>query len=78
MPDAPAAWDKVTIYQLLTHTSGIPNPANPDRHATGPYTPDQLVAWFEDKPLEFQPGTNFRYSNSGYVLRGLSGREDQW
>jgi CubicO group peptidase (beta-lactamase class C family) len=25
MPDAPAAWDKITIYQLLTHTSGIPS-----------------------------------------------------
>ena len=25
MPDAPAAWDKITIYNLLTHTSGIPS-----------------------------------------------------
>ena len=25
MPDAPAAWDKVTIYHVLTHTSGIPS-----------------------------------------------------
>ena len=25
IPDAPAAWDKITIYNLLTHTSGIPN-----------------------------------------------------
>ena len=28
MPDAPAAWDKITIYNLLTHTSGIPNFTN--------------------------------------------------
>src|SRR6516225_11395336 len=25
LPDAPAAWDRITIFNLLTHTSGIPN-----------------------------------------------------
>ena len=82
MPDAPAAWDKITIYQVLTHTSGIPSFTGfPDYHANEvkPYTPEQLVAWFKDKPLEFQPGTDWRYSNSGYVLLGyliekISGR----
>jgi CubicO group peptidase (beta-lactamase class C family) len=73
MPDAPAAWDKVTIFHLLTHTSGIPSFTGfPDYHSTEatPTTPEQLVARFRDKPLEFQPGEKWNYSNSGYVLLG--------
>ena len=73
MPDAPPTWDNITIYEVLTHTSGIPSFTSfSDYHANEvkPYTPEQLVAWFKDKPLEFQPGTAWRYSNSGYVLLG--------
>ena len=73
MPDAPAAWDKVTIYHLLTHTSGIPSFTGfPDYESTEatPTTPEKLVARFRDKPLEFQPGEKWKYSNSGYVLLG--------
>ena len=73
MPDAPAAWDKITIYHLLTHTSGIPNFTSfPDYKSLEPFaaTPEQLVARFRDKPLDFQPGEKWSYSNSGYVLLG--------
>jgi len=73
MADAPAAWDKVTIYNLLTHTSGIPSFTGfPDYESTEatPTTPEKLVARFRDKPLEFQPGEKFAYDNSGYVLLG--------
>lgn len=73
MPDAPAAWDKVTIFHLLTHTSGIPSFTSfPDyeSHECQTMTPQQLVDWFRDKPLEFEPGTKWNYSNSGYVLLG--------
>jgi CubicO group peptidase (beta-lactamase class C family) len=73
MPDAPAAWDKITIYNLLTHTSGIPSFTGfPDYRSTeaAPTTPEKLVARFRDKPLEFQPGEKWNYSNSGYVLLG--------
>jgi CubicO group peptidase (beta-lactamase class C family) len=73
MPDAPAAWDKITIYNLLTHTSGIPNfTAFPDYRELEwkPTTPAELVARFKDKPLDFAPGSQFRYSNSGYILLG--------
>lgn len=73
MPGAPAAWDKITIFNLLTHTSGIPNFTSfPDyrSHEPFPQTPEQLVAWFKDKPLDFHPGEGWNYSNSGYVLLG--------
>ncbi len=71
MPDAPAAWDKVTIFNLLTHTSGIPNFTSfPDYAKLEPFatTPAELVARFRDKPLDFPPGESWNYSNSGYVL----------
>lgn len=73
MPDAPAAWDKIKIYNLLTHTSGIPSFTSfPDYHASEatPTTAKALVDRFRDKPLEFQPGEKWNYSNSGYVLLG--------
>ncbi len=73
LPDAPAAWDKVTIYNLLTHTSGIPGFTEfPDYRKLEPFptTPQELVARFRDKPLDFAPGEKWAYSNSGYVLLG--------
>jgi CubicO group peptidase (beta-lactamase class C family) len=73
MPDAPAAWDKITIFNLLTHTSGIPSFTSfPDYQATEamPTSAGKLVARFRDKALEFQPGEKWNYSNSGYVLLG--------
>ena len=73
MSDAPAAWDKITFFHLLTHTSGIPSftsfPDLPTRQLQA-MTPQQLVDWFRDKPLEFEPGSKWNYSNSGYVLLG--------
>src|SRR5262249_11490170 len=50
LPDAPAAWDKITIYHLLTHTSGISD--NAAQYVPGP--PEKLL--FRDVPLKFQPG----------------------
>jgi CubicO group peptidase (beta-lactamase class C family) len=73
MTDAPAAWDKITIFNLLTHTSGIPSFTEfPDYSTTEatPTTPEKLVARFHDKPLSFMPGEKWAYSNSGYVLLG--------
>ena len=73
LPDAPAAWDKITIFNLLTHSSGIPNFTSfPDYPATQAFaTPvEKIVARFRDKPLDFAPGEKMSYSNSGYVLLG--------
>lgn len=73
MSDAPMAWNKVNIFHLLNHTSGIPNYTRFPNFAaftTSAKTPEQQIAYFRDKPLEFEPGSNFEYSNSGYVLLG--------
>jgi len=64
--------EKVTIRHLLTHTSGIPNYTDfiNFRVERRQYTLDQLVGTFSGKPLDFEPGTRWKYSNSGYVLLG--------
>jgi CubicO group peptidase (beta-lactamase class C family) len=71
--DCPGAWEPVTIHHLLTHTSGIPSYTGlPDfrKLAVYPATPTELIARFRDKQLEFAPGKEFSYNNSGYVLLG--------
>jgi len=73
VPDAPPSWDKITIYHVLTHTSGVPNFTNfPDYRSSEAMatTPQQLLDRFKNKPLDFEPGTKWSYSNSGYVLLG--------
>jgi len=73
VPNAPAAWAKISIYHLLTHTSGIPNFTSfPEyqRFQAEPTTPEKLLAFFRDKPLEFEPGSKWNYSNSGYEVLG--------
>ena len=73
MADAPAAWDKITIYHVLTHTSGIPSFTSfPEYAKWEPFatTAAEELAWFRDKPLDFAPGEKWKYSNSGYVLLG--------
>lgn len=71
LPDAPAAWDKVTVRNLLTHSGGIPNFTSFDDYGklkTLEATTASLIARFRDKPLDFQPGEKYAYSNSGYIL----------
>jgi CubicO group peptidase (beta-lactamase class C family) len=73
LSDAPAAWDKITIFNVLTHTAGIANFTGfPDYPKLEPFptSAKELVDRFKDKPLEFQPGEKWNYSNSGYVLLG--------
>jgi CubicO group peptidase (beta-lactamase class C family) len=64
LPDAPASWDKITIYHLLTHTAGISD--NAAKYIPG--TPDKLD--FNDQPLNFHPGERWAYSNLGYIVLG--------
>lgn len=76
LPDYPKdKADKITTHHLLTHTSGIPNytafPRFFQDESRNPYTPEEFVKKFQDKDLDFNPGEEFSYSNSGYFLLGV-------
>jgi D-alanyl-D-alanine carboxypeptidase len=69
----PDAWKPITIHHLLTHTSGIPSYTDsPDylKAMMVPKTTEDMVAGFRGLPLEFEPGSRFKYDNSGYFLLG--------
>jgi CubicO group peptidase (beta-lactamase class C family) len=68
--DAPQAWQGITIHQLLTHTSGLSNNKIEDfsKGIATPYTPDELIQTFRDRPLAFAPGTKWAYTNTEYYL----------
>ncbi|MDP9191149.1 MAG: beta-lactamase family protein [Acidobacteriota bacterium] len=75
LPDYPSdVADKITIQQMLRHSSGLGDFFG-ETYAALPK--DRLrrlsdyVPLFVNKPLAFEPGTNNRYSNAGYVLLGL-------
>lgn len=73
--DLPDAWHSITIHQLLTHTSGIPNypdvsPRSTELERLGA-SPWQMLELVATKPLDFTPGTQLRYSNTGYILLGM-------
>lgn len=75
MPELPQA-SKVTVYQLLTQTSGIPDYAE-DAQGTKTKsvarTPEEMLTWIAglEPRFHFEPGTKWAYSNSNYVLLGL-------
>ena len=73
LPDTPKSWEKITLAELLGHTSGIPNfTDNKDFLAwrMNPHTHAEEIAFFRDKPLDFEPGSTFAYSNSNYEVLG--------
>src|ERR1043166_81853 len=73
IPEATRAKD-VTIRELLSMTSGyqdfwpqdyvMPNMLNPA-------TPDEVVTGWAKKPLDFEPGSKWQYSNTNYVIAGM-------
>ncbi len=73
IPDYPSG-DRITIHHLLTHTSGIVEVTRlPEfrQYLLLPTTVEKTISLFKDKPLEFSPGEQFKYSNSGYLLLGF-------
>jgi len=73
LPDYPAVGAGVTVHELLSHTSGLPNyvtkQALVERRAAA-WSPRQLLELFWADPLEFEPGSDFGYSDSDYVVLG--------
>jgi CubicO group peptidase (beta-lactamase class C family) len=73
LPDSPKTWEKITLANLLGHTSGIPNFTGLNEFGVwkmSPHTPEEELAFFRDKPLDFEPGSKFTYSNSNFEVLG--------
>jgi CubicO group peptidase (beta-lactamase class C family) len=75
LPEAPATWDRITLFHLLTHTAGFPGQQSPPTGRQPPVeSTDGTVAGFVtalmQRPLESQPGERFNYTNSGYLILG--------
>ena len=73
IPDYPTQGKTITVHQLLNHTSGIKSYTNLPSFlvmARKDMTPTELIDTFKNEPMEFDPGTQFNYNNSGYILLG--------
>ncbi len=69
-PDAPPAWKDITVWHLLTHTSGLGDyPSDVDLRRD--YTEEQYFDSFKKPPLDFATGSKWNYSNVGYVILGM-------
>lgn len=69
LPTLPQSWHRVTIRQLLTHTSGLPDVATD----AGGYIADSLSAALDklqSLPLLSAPDERFEYNQTNYVLLG--------
>jgi len=65
--------DKITLRQILSHTAGYQDFYAEDYTLTPmqrPTTPEAIMAGWAKKPLDFKPGEDWQYSNTGYVIAG--------
>jgi CubicO group peptidase (beta-lactamase class C family) len=76
--DAPPSWRPITVRHLLTHTSGLAeysdgllNGGAEPFDSRRDYTEDGMRQAFYGLPLEFEPGSRWHYSNTGYALLGF-------
>lgn len=69
LKNAPPDWRDVTIWHLLTNSSGIKDHLNEMNVVTKDgTTPEEIAAGVGRMPLNFAPGTQVRYSNTGFLL----------
>lgn len=75
LTDMPSAWSKVTVKNLLNHTSGIKSYTEIkdlfDGPAMKPTSPDGIIKVVEKEPMDFAPGNKWHYNNTGYELLGM-------
>ena len=72
LPDYPKSQgEQITIHQLMTHTSGLPDYEEFIADYSQYYAHEKILALFDSLPLEFTPGTKFKYTNSGAFLLGV-------
>lgn len=73
LPGYPTHGKKITIEHLLTHTSGIVSYTGKRQfyaNMARDMSVAQMIDFFKDDPLDFEPGSQWRYNNSGYFLLG--------
>jgi CubicO group peptidase (beta-lactamase class C family) len=66
--------NEVSIRQVLSHTAGYEDYAPEDYTTpamTKPISPQTILAEWGEKKLDFAPGTQWQYSNTGYTIAGL-------
>jgi len=75
LPGTPQAWRGIALRRLLNHTSGIRSYTSIgprwQRRWREDMSPDTLVGLVRDDTLDFAPGAQWRYNNTGYVLLGM-------
>ncbi len=73
LPTLPSEWLGVTVRQLLTHTSGIPDYEEIQTYEAYRFrfTPEEIIRVAHSRPMDFEPGTGWYYSNTGYFLLSL-------
>lgn len=72
LDQCPRGWEAITLEHLIGHTSGVFGFTElEDFDATQPVTPAETIERVAGIPLPWEPGQNYRYSNSGYVLLGM-------
>ena len=73
LPDYPTKGKRITIHNLLNHTSGIKSYTDlPNFRATArtDQSPKEIIDIFKDEPMDFDPGEKWQYNNSGYIVLG--------
>ena len=65
LSECPPEWEEISIQHLLTHSSGISD------STAANLPPTEMVNHFTGIPLDFPPGDDYSYSNSGYKVLGL-------
>src|SRR5215203_4034018 len=73
LPNTPEAWRGVTVRNLLTHTSGVKSytAIGAGFELSKHLTRDEFIKALAAYPLDFEPGSRYSYSNSGYNLLGF-------
>ncbi|MBL4604242.1 MAG: beta-lactamase family protein [Flavobacteriaceae bacterium] len=73
IPGYPTHGQKITVHHLLNHTSGIKNYTSIRRLfkvARNDMKPLELINFFKNEPIDFNPGEKYKYNNSAYIILG--------
>jgi len=70
LEELPPSWEAITVRQILTHTSGLPEIIDDNTRLIDGAEPDAAWAKVQELPLRSAPGTQYAYNQTGYALMG--------